>query len=157
MLDAHLVRVLVDNLEASRSLFERLQDVLLRERDAILSFDIPSVRRTTADKEELTLEHRRLERERAHILAGAGLGGRTLDELAAMGDRGQRARLLALRSELETLVQTVREMNGFNRELLDATLQGVRRKVQRLTESRPTMTYAHLAGPARVEGTRRVP
>ena len=147
MLNRSLAEVLENNIFLSRSLFEDLQERLLAERRSLIRLDVAAIKEETAQKEALVLRHRRLEQERAKLLADAGCAGLSLSAVADRLGPGLGQRLKESGAELRALVEAVAEMNALNRELVSCSLASLARHVARLSEKVPKggiPTYAHL-------------
>jgi hypothetical protein len=109
--------LLVDQISAYRSLLDTLQ----RERACLIQFDPAGVESLSKEKDTAILKLRLLEEERVRLTGriGEGLGSvepLTLARLAELSgdDRFRRSRL-----QLISLLQSIVELNEFNRVLIE--------------------------------------
>jgi flagellar biosynthesis/type III secretory pathway chaperone len=105
-----------------------LLDILHRERAHLLNLDAPEVEHISKEKDTIVLRLRLLEEERLRLMkklsAESGIGCdttlRMLSELTG-DDTFQFIRL-----KLVSLLQGIREMNGFNRVIIERSLTAVK-------------------------------
>ncbi len=106
-------------LEEQVRSYSRLYELLKGEKEAIVSFDPPSVEALAKEKDSLVLQLRLLEEERKRLVDaffGDEKGGRSISDLHAVtGDK----RFLELRSRLLSLLQGIGELNELNRLLIE--------------------------------------
>ena len=109
-----------------------LLDILHRERAHLLNLDAPEVEHISKEKDTVVLRLRLLEEERLRLMkelstdAGAGcdMSLKRLSELTG-DDTFQFIRL-----QLLSLLQGIREMNGFNRAIIERSLTAVKNTLQ---------------------------
>jgi len=107
-----------------------LVDLLQRERTFLIEFNVPAVEELAKEKDTLLLRLRLLEEERqrlAQAIAGEWpeTRGREIS-LRTIAERTGDAELSAIRLKLVSLVQSIEDLNSFNRHLIDRSLNSVR-------------------------------
>ncbi len=109
-----------------------LVEVLQKERARLVEFDAKAVEELAKEKDTLLLRLRLLEEERQRLvaaLAGEWPGAREGEgeiSLRTLAERTGDPELSSLRLKLVSLVQSIEDLNGFNRRLVDRSLNGVR-------------------------------
>ncbi len=110
-----LVKILHEQLNG----YERLFDLLKREKEAIIGFRPDEIEEISRTKDSLILQLRLLEEERQRLIRSFPFSeGRNLgihDLYLHTGDE----RLPALRSKLLSLLQGIEELNEINRSFID--------------------------------------
>ena len=107
-----------------------LVDLLQRERGHLIEFDVPAVEEVTKEKDTLLPRLRLLDEERLRLTAalvatGAGPPGGEAT-LRALCEHTGDTELSGIRLKLVSLVQSIEDLNGFNRHLIDRSLNNVR-------------------------------
>ncbi len=104
--------------------------LLQRERTHLVDFDVSAVEALAKEKDILLLRLRLLEEERQRLTAALAAEWPALREgevtLRAIAERTGDAELSGIRLKLLSLVQSIEDLNGFNRHLIDRSLQSVR-------------------------------
>jgi flagellar biosynthesis/type III secretory pathway chaperone len=107
-----------------------LVGLLQRERAHLIDFDVHAVEELTKEKDTLLLRLHLLEEERLRLTAALVADGTAAPEgdttLRALSERTGDAELSAIRLKLVSLAQSIEDLNGFNRHLIDRSLQTVR-------------------------------
>ncbi len=110
-----LVKILHEQLNG----YERLFDLLKREKEAIIGFRPDEIEEISRTKDSLILQLKLLEEERQRLIRSLPFSeGRHLgihDLYLHTGDE----RLPALRSKLLSLLQGIEELNEINRSFID--------------------------------------
>ncbi|MBP2673918.1 MAG: FlgN protein [Deltaproteobacteria bacterium] len=123
---ASMKAILLEQETCCKSLVGLLQ----RERTHLIEFDAEAVEELAKEKDTLLLRLRLLEEERqrlASAVAGELPGLREGEvTLRVLAERTGDAELLAIRLKLVSLVQSIEDLNGFNRHLIDRSLNSVR-------------------------------
>jgi flagellar biosynthesis/type III secretory pathway chaperone len=123
-----ILNQLIDVLEQSEGLYRALLALADREKAAALGYNHRQLAQVTAEKEELLARLDRTERRRIDLirrmadelkLPPAQL---SLSELETRADARQAIRIGNLRSSLSSLVQTIKRVNGENRQLIQHCL-----------------------------------
>jgi flagellar biosynthesis/type III secretory pathway chaperone len=120
----HIKAILAEQVSGYRTLLELLQ----REREYLLHFSAPGVEALSKEKDTVVLKLKLLEEERIRLVR-AFAAEQSVDEHAAFealtratGDESfQRLRL-----QLISLLQSISELNGFNRVLIERSVTVVR-------------------------------
>ena len=107
-----------------------LVGLLQKERKHLVEFDADGMEETMKEKDTHLLRLRLLEEERIRLTAalwpreaGAPAGDVTLRSLA---ERTGDPELAGIRLKLVSLVQTIEDLNAFNRHLIDRSLGSIR-------------------------------
>jgi|GEM_PF-567259 len=122
--------------------YRALLDVLQKERVCLVDLDLPAMEELAKEKDTLLLRIRLLEEERARLARGlggqdrtgpasgtggtAGTTGEDAPTLRSLAEATGDASLLEMRLALRSLVQSLEELNGFNRVLIERCLDHVR-------------------------------
>jgi flagellar biosynthesis/type III secretory pathway chaperone len=121
-----LKAILLEQEKCCKALVALLQ----RERAHLIEFDVPSVEELTKEKDTLLLRLRLLEEERLRLTAALVAAGTVLPggeaTLRALCEQTGDAELSGIRLKLVSLVQSIEDLNGFNRHLIDRSLGSVR-------------------------------
>ena len=104
--------------------------LLQKERGCLVEFDVSAVEELAKEKDTLLLRLRLLEEERQRLAAALsgdwpGQGGGEFT-LRALAERTGDDELSGIRLRLVSLVQSINDLNGFNRHLIDRSLSCVR-------------------------------
>ena len=117
-------------LREQESCCKELVGLLQRERTHLVEFDVRAVEELAKEKDTLLLRLRLLEEERQRLvsaLAGEWPGVREGETtLRALAERTGDAELSGIRLKLVSLVQSIEDLNSFNRHLIDRSLSTVR-------------------------------
>jgi len=113
----HIKTILTEQVVAYRGLL----DILQRERESLIRFNTSDVEKLSKEKDTVVLKLRLLEEERIRLVRAYASGEaipeeeafRKLNETAG-DDSFQRLRL-----QLISLLQSITELNGFNRILIE--------------------------------------
>ena len=139
-------------LDAEEDLYNRLRDVLQREREVIVKMDADALERIARTKEELCDEARLLEESRAQVaseLAGTvGLperGSRLSEICRRLGPAA--GRLRTQHNRLVILVSVVRELLDANAGLAGESLSEVRSTLRLLGGLLPEENLYQASGP----------
>jgi flagellar biosynthesis/type III secretory pathway chaperone len=121
-----LKNILVEQEKCCKELVSLLQ----KERSCLVEFDAAGMEELSKAKDTLLLRLRLLEEERVRLTAThfAEYGGTQGAEvtLRLLAERTGDAELAAIRLKLVSLVQSIEDLNGFNRHLIDRSLWNVR-------------------------------
>ncbi len=113
--------ILLGQLKGCRALLELLQ----KEKECLIHFKTDEIEKLSKEKDTLLLKLRLYEDERIRLIndfkdANTLEDDITLERLYEMtGDE----ELIKLRSELRSLLQSIHELNGINRVLIERSLQ----------------------------------
>lgn len=107
-----------------------LVGLLQRERAHLIDFDVSAVEELAKEKDTLLLRLRLLEEERQRLVSAIAAKWPAHQEgevtLRALAERTGDAELSGIRLKLISLVQSIEDLNGFNRHLIDRSLNSVR-------------------------------
>jgi flagellar biosynthesis/type III secretory pathway chaperone len=107
-----------------------LVGLLQRERTHLIEFDVPAVEELTKEKDTLLLRLRLLEEERLRLTSALVASGAVPSEAGAtlrgLCEQTGDTELAGIRLKLVSLVQSIEDLNGFNRHLIDRSLNSVR-------------------------------
>jgi len=107
-----------------------LVGLLQKERAHLVDFDVRAIEELTKEKDTVMLRLRLLEEERIRLtatLAADAPGGASGDvTLRSLAERTGDAELAGIRRDLVSLVQSVDDLNGFNRHLIDRSIGTLR-------------------------------
>jgi flagellar biosynthesis/type III secretory pathway chaperone len=110
--------------------FKALVDLLQKERASLIDFEVTGLEELAKEKDTLLLRLRLLEEERLRLagtLAADDRFGPPGDvTLRALAERTGDAELAGIRLKLVSLVQSIEDLNGFNRHLIDRSLGNLR-------------------------------
>ncbi|MBI5575323.1 MAG: flagellar export chaperone FlgN [Deltaproteobacteria bacterium] len=104
--------------------------LLQEERTRLVDFDVAGMEEISKGKDTLLLRLRLLEEERIRLTAAhftgkeGGPGGEIT--LRSLAERTGDTELAGIRLKLVSLVQSIDDLNGFNRHLIDRSLWNVR-------------------------------
>lgn len=136
-----LKRVLKEEIEGCRSLLELLQE----EKRRLVNLELDEVESVVKAKDILILKLRLLEEERVRVVDRLEAEPREepLDpnvdfpkvNLKRLAERFGDEELLALRSKLISLTQSIQEMSAFNRVMIDRTLEFIRKNTPLLSKN----------------------
>lgn len=99
--------------------YKMLLELLQRERLCLIDLDAGAVEELYTEKDLLILRLRLLEEERLRLMKDYGRGDITLQKLGEL--TGNEA-FLDIRSKLRSLMQSIEELNSFNRLLIERSL-----------------------------------
>jgi flagellar biosynthesis/type III secretory pathway chaperone len=112
------------------SCFKALVGLLQKERASLIDFEVTGLEELAKEKDTLLLRLRLLEEERLRLagtLAADDRFGPPGDvTLRALAERTGDAELAGIRLKLVSLVQSIEDLNGFNRHLIDRSLGNLR-------------------------------
>ncbi|MDA8389114.1 MAG: flagellar protein FlgN [Nitrospiraceae bacterium] len=113
-------------LEQQVGQYKELLELLQKERLCLMDLDWEGVRELSKRKDTVVLKLRLLEQERVRLVEGlpisGGCAGEGLLSLRELEAKTGDAAFLTLRSQLICLLQSISELNEFNRILIDRTL-----------------------------------
>lgn len=118
----------IEILEQSEGLYQRLVPIFYREKRAALSSDPRRLSAVTIEKEELLAQLGQLERRRINLVSQMADALKlppsqmNLSVLAANADVHQAFRITRLRQSLGALINTVKQANAENRLLIQHCL-----------------------------------
>ncbi len=98
--------------------YKRLAELLKKERICLLNFDAEGIEELSREKDTLLLRLRLLEEERKRLLAMAPDGKEDLTE-CSQSEHGSPEEI---QSTLRSLIQSIGELNEFNRVLTDRSM-----------------------------------
>lgn len=113
-------------LEKEYALCAELVELLRTERDIIVSLDPGALESLLKEKEHITYNVRLCDDRREEILTDLGLGGKTVSEIAFMADEEYRQRLTELTVRFKSIINTISELNRFNRLLIEKSLRYIK-------------------------------
>jgi flagellar biosynthesis/type III secretory pathway chaperone len=121
-----LKNILLEQEKSCKSLVVLLQ----KERAHLVDFDVEAMEELTKEKDTLLLRLRLLEEERIRLIAAfvAGVPGFPVGDvtLRSLVERTGDAELAGIRLKLVSLVQSIEDLNGFNKQLIDRSLGSIR-------------------------------
>jgi len=133
------LELIVDILFRQIDGYEALYELLGREREYLVSYDIEGFQSTAKQKDSLVMQLRLLEEERARLtekfFTERGVfGERTITRLWELsGD----SRFMTAKYRLQALLKGIEELNQFNRILIDRTMNYLNASSSFLNTVRP--------------------
>lgn len=118
----HLYEELIDVLEKELSLCVQLIELLQKEKDVIASLNPKSLELLLCDKELITAKIRVCDEMRDRILNSLGFKGKTITEIAKDSEGIYKDRLSDIASRFTAAIQSISELNRFNRLLIEKSL-----------------------------------
>ncbi|HYA85699.1 MAG TPA: flagellar protein FlgN [Nitrospirota bacterium] len=122
--DENIKTILTEQVSGYRTLL----DILQRERECLLHFNAPEVETLSKEKDTVVLKLKLLEEERIRLVKSF-VAEHDVDEQAAFqtlsrvtGDHS----FQRLRMQLISLLQSITELNGFNRVLIERSVTVVK-------------------------------
>lgn len=120
----HIKAILTEQVNGYRTLL----DILRRERESLLHFNAPEVEALSKEKDTVVLKLKLLEEERIRLVRSF-VWEHAVDEKAAfqtLSDVTGDDSIQRLRLQLISLLQSITELNGFNRVLIERSVTVVK-------------------------------
>ncbi len=114
-----IIKILTEQVQS----YKMLVELLKRERTCLVDFDAEGVEELSKEKDTLVLRIRLLEEERIRLMSKFSDGDMSLQKLGELtGDQT----IQAIRLKLISLLQSIEELNEFNRILIDRSLSYIK-------------------------------
>ncbi len=120
----HIKAILTEQVDGYRTLL----DTLRRERECLLHFNAPEVEDLSKEKDTVVLKLKLLEEERVRLVRSFA-AEQAVEEKAAFEALGRVTgddSFQRLRLQLISLLQSITELNGFNRVLIERSVTVVK-------------------------------
>ncbi|WP_078378889.1 flagellar protein FlgN [Sutcliffiella halmapala] len=130
------IPTIISTLEQLAALHDSLYELTTRKAEIVKSNSIEDLQELTKEEKKCTTAIYQLERQRAELS-----GNKTISELLVDASENEKAALLQLRERLTNTIESIKQQNELNQQLLQQSLQFVSMTINALNPEPNTVTY----------------